>query len=104
VISTGQKFFIANVYAPCESTTKNDLWVCLSQFLLDNGDENICVCGDFNSIRSEDERRGRSGGFRQSDAVNFNNFIIGSFLLDLPLCGRLFTWVSRRWYFHEKDR
>jgi hypothetical protein len=26
------------------------------------------------------------------DAYNFNNFIEGSYLLDLPLCGRLFTW------------
>ena len=30
--------------------------------------------------------------FRQVDADNFNNFINGSFLIDLPLCGRFFTW------------
>jgi hypothetical protein len=29
---------------------------------------------------------------RQLDSDNFNNFIDGSFLIDLPLCGRLFTW------------
>jgi len=50
------------------------------------------MCGDFNSVRSEEERNGRSTVFRQLDADNFNNFIEGSFLLDLPLCGRLFTW------------
>jgi len=52
----------------------------------------VCVCGDFNSVRSEEERRGRSVVFRQVDADNFNNFIDSSFLIDLPICGRLFTW------------
>ena len=52
----------------------------------------VCVCGDFNYVRSEEERRGRSVVFRQVDADNFNNFIDSSFLIDLPICGRLFTW------------
>jgi len=92
VRSTGQEFIIANVYAPCDTLAKQDLWVRLSQFINDNGEVNVCVCGDFNSIRSEEERRGRSVVFRQVDADNFNNFIDSSFLIYLPICGRLFTW------------
>nr|ABD32574.2 Endonuclease/exonuclease/phosphatase [Medicago truncatula] len=92
VLSTDQDFIIANVYAPCDTLAKQDLWVRLSQFLTANGDVNVCVCGDFNYVRSEEERRGRNVVFRQVDADNFNNFIDISFLIDLPICGRLFTW------------
>jgi len=87
VILTGQDFIIANVYAPCDTDAKQDLWVCLNQFILENGDENVCICEDFNSVRMTEERRGRSVTFRQLDVDNFNNFIVGSFLIDLSLCG-----------------
>jgi len=64
----------------------------LTHFILNKGDENICICGDFNAVRSEEERRGSNTGFRQLDTDNFNNFIDGSSLVDFPICGRLFTW------------
>jgi len=92
VILTGQNFIIVNVYAPCDTSAKQDLWLRLSQFILNIGDDNVCVCGDFNSVRMEEERRGRNVNFRQLDANNFNNFIDGTFLIDLPICGRLYTW------------
>jgi len=50
------------------------------------------LCGDFNVIRNEDERKGRETVFRQVDADMFNNFIVGCSLIDLPIYGRLFTW------------
>jgi len=92
VILTGQESTIANIYAPCDTMEKQDLWARLSQFILNNGDVNFCICGDFNFVRSVEERRGRNVFFRQLDADNFNNFIDGCFLIDLPLYGRLFTW------------
>ena len=92
VILTDQEFLIANVYAPCDTTAKQELWARSSHFIINIGDANVCVCGDFNSVRSADERRGRNVVFQQVDADNFNNFIDVSFLLDLPICGRLFTW------------
>jgi len=85
-------FFSANVYAPCDTSAKQDLWSNITNFILNIGDVNLCICGDFNSFRSEAERKGRSAVFRQLEADNFNNFIDSSFLIDLPLCGRLFTW------------
>ena len=36
VRSTGQEFIIANVYAPCDTLAKQELWVRLSQFINDN--------------------------------------------------------------------
>ena len=92
VIHTGQDFIIANVYAPCETNAKQDLWMQLNQFILDNGEANVCIGRDFNSVRSTTDRRGRSEHFRHLDADNLNYFIDSSFLIDLPICGRLFTW------------
>lgn len=92
VLLTGQVFIIAYVYAPCDTTAKQDLWVRLSHFIINIGDANVCVCGKFNYVRSTDKRRGRNVVFQQVDADNFNYFIDVSFLLDLPICGRLFTW------------
>jgi len=51
----------------------------------------VCV-GDFNSVRSVSDRRSRGTLFCQVDADIFNNFIDDSLLVDLSICGRLFTW------------
>lgn len=50
--------------------------------------------GDFNSVRGIEERKGRRGVFRQGDADAFNTFIHDSLLIDLPICGQLFTWYK----------
>jgi len=56
----------------------------------------VCVCvlggGDFDSVRSSDEKKGRGSTFRQVEADHFNKFIEDCSLIDLPICGRLFTW------------
>ena len=57
VILTGQEFIIANIYAPCDVSSKEILWVRLSEFILNIGDANLCICGDFNSVRTANERR-----------------------------------------------
>jgi hypothetical protein len=92
VLQTSQEFIIANVYAPCDTAEKQVLWDQLLQFVVNNGDANLCLCGDFNAVRSSEERRGRGYVFRQCDTKFFNNFIDDGALVDLPLCGRLFTW------------
>ncbi|GAU21183.1 hypothetical protein TSUD_11000 [Trifolium subterraneum] len=81
-------FFVANVYAPCDGNGKQLLWDRLGARLL-NSDVSWCVCGDFNSIRSDEERKGRGGVV---NFASFNSFIEDAALSDLPLCGRQFTW------------
>jgi len=88
----GEDFIICNVYAPCDLVAKNMLWGNLLLHVQNNSDVCICVCGDFNSMCSIDERKGRAVAFRHPDAEVFNKFIHESLLLDLPICGRLFTW------------
>lgn len=60
VIPICQEFIIVNVYDPCDTTTKQVLWARLTDFVQNNGDASLCVCGDFNSVCAADERRGRS--------------------------------------------
>lgn len=84
-------FVIANVYAPYDLVAKQALWDHLSSFVLINSDANLCLCTDFNSVRTLDESKGRGTVFRLNDANMFNKFIDESFLVDLPICGRLFT-------------
>ncbi|GAU51648.1 hypothetical protein TSUD_414700 [Trifolium subterraneum] len=47
-------FFLANVYAPCESVGRVNLW---NGFLQQHQQVAGCVLGDFNAVRSQEERR-----------------------------------------------
>ncbi|AES88382.2 hypothetical protein MTR_4g054200 [Medicago truncatula] len=58
------------------------------------GGKKVCVCGDFNAVRSREEKRSASVGSINSDFTHFNAFIDSNFLCDLPLGGRLFTWFK----------
>jgi len=70
------------------------LWDRLLLFTQNNTTSNLCICGDFNSVRSMEERKGRGLIFRQHDTYSFNRFIDDSLLVDWPICGRLFTWYQ----------
>jgi exonuclease III len=64
VLLTGEDFVIFNVYAPCNLEAKKTLWGNLLLHVQNNNDVGVCVCGDFNSVRSVDERKGRAIAFR----------------------------------------
>jgi len=49
VLQNSQEFFIVNVYAPCDSVMTQVLWDQLLHFVVNIGEGNICLCGDFNS-------------------------------------------------------
>lgn len=91
VTASDVDFIIFNVYASRDAVAKKELWDRLQPLIINNSDLCMCVCGDFNSVRSVHERKGRGMVFRQVDADMFNNFIQDSLLIDLPICGRLFT-------------
>jgi len=92
VLQTAVEFVLINVYVPCDVEAKRALWDRLIPLIIDNQNVSLCACGDFNSVRGRDEKKGRGTTFRQVDADLFNNFIDNSSLIDLPICGRLFTW------------
>ncbi|GAU12613.1 hypothetical protein TSUD_132230 [Trifolium subterraneum] len=93
-IKSGEEFFVANVYAPCDNGAKQDLWDSLSARLQTLERRRVCVCGDFNAVRSVDERRSLRSGHRFLDHIPFNRFIEDNILIDLPLSGRKFTWYK----------
>ncbi|PNX72998.1 cysteine-rich receptor-like protein kinase [Trifolium pratense] len=85
---------ILNVYAPCESRRKRNLWLEIRNTFLAKKEERWCILGDFNAIREESERRGISEQFRRGDMEDFDDFISEAELIDLPLHGRRFTWAK----------
>jgi len=68
------------------------LWDALKTLLQLHGEAVWCILGDFNDVRSIDERRGQTDATDSVAYAPFNQFIDGNFLNDLPLCGRSFTW------------
>ena len=93
-IRTNEVFYIFNVYAPCEVRAKQQLWGSLSVKLQLLQGKKVCVCGDFNAIRRPEERRPLRGAVLAQDIQQFSHFIDENGLIDLPLCGRRFTWFK----------
>ncbi|XP_071719084.1 uncharacterized protein [Rutidosis leptorrhynchoides] len=91
-IMSGLECYMINVYAPQNFNDKSILWGRLLDFMNSNPGCYI-VFGDFNSVRHEDERFGSE--YFPHDASIFNNFIEDAGLIDLPLCGRNFTWMNK---------
>lgn len=91
-LKTGEEFWVANVYAPCDLGAKQRLWDSLSSRLQLLSGLRVCVCVDFNAVRSTNERHSSSERQRPPDHIAFNRFIDDNFLVELPLCGRMFTW------------
>jgi hypothetical protein len=58
------------------------------------GGKQVCVCGDFNAVRADEERISGRQDARSPDQVALNWFIDDSGLVDLSLCGRYFTWYK----------
>jgi hypothetical protein len=83
LIISSQPFVIVNIYAPCDTAAKQELWDRLTTFIQNHGNENFCLCKYFNSIWSMDEIKGRGTLFRKHDSDIFNAFIKENLLVDL---------------------
>lgn len=66
---------IINVYARNSSSLRLELWDKISILVDQYKEDYLCVVGDFNSIRIEQERVGRSATLDRGDMKAFNNFI-----------------------------
>jgi len=91
-LKTNKSFVLFNVYASCDVSRQQVLWENISLKLNSYMGQNICICGDFNAVRCVEERRSVGLLCRQAGIANFNQFIDGHFLIDLPLRGHSFTW------------
>ncbi|GKV44689.1 hypothetical protein SLEP1_g51849 [Rubroshorea leprosula] len=82
---------VINVYSPCQLSGKRALWEELKNLAAGRGG-NWCFVGDFNAVRSVEEKTGNNG--LTAEIREFDGFIREMELNDLPLIGRKFTWYQ----------
>ncbi len=89
--ASGVVFYVSNVYGPHSREEKRAC--CTELALLQHccGD-NWVVCGDFNLIRTPEDRN--RGGRDGCGARLFNDLISELALIDLPLLNQRFTWSN----------
>ncbi|GJZ16483.1 RNA-directed DNA polymerase, eukaryota, reverse transcriptase zinc-binding domain protein [Tanacetum coccineum] len=80
------------MYGPQQQPEKYILWDLLCSFI-QNHQGNFILFGDLNEVRCETERFGSN--FSSSDAAIFNAFIQDVGLIDLPMGGKMFTWMNK---------
>ncbi|GJW34120.1 RNA-directed DNA polymerase, eukaryota, reverse transcriptase zinc-binding domain protein [Tanacetum coccineum] len=80
-LPNNKKLLIISVYAPQELAEKKMLWQYLN-LVIDIWKGDVIVMGDFNEVRSEDERYGSVFNARGADA--FNSFISTGGLISCP--------------------
>nr|GEW21081.1 putative RNA-directed DNA polymerase, eukaryota, reverse transcriptase zinc-binding domain protein [Tanacetum cinerariifolium]GEW21165.1 putative RNA-directed DNA polymerase, eukaryota, reverse transcriptase zinc-binding domain protein [Tanacetum cinerariifolium] len=88
-IPNESKILLVAIYAPQQPLYKRFLWEYLS-ILLSRWSGEAIFMGDFNEVRSSDERRG--SWFNTTYARIFNNFISSASLVDVKMEGYSFTW------------
>ncbi|KAL8512999.1 hypothetical protein ACS0TY_019243 [Phlomoides rotata] len=88
----GGRGVLMNVYTPCSSSEKNELWEIIMLTVSQNLDAKVCVVGDFNTIRRPEEREGRREMVENRDIQRFEEFIQQSNLHELMLVGRSYMW------------
>ncbi|GKF35326.1 RNA-directed DNA polymerase, eukaryota [Tanacetum coccineum] len=81
-----------SIYAPQDISEKKSLWEYITH-IIDTWDGECIILGDFNEVRSKQERFGTI--FNETAANAFNHFISTARLIDLPLEGYSFTWAIK---------
>ncbi|GJU38233.1 RNA-directed DNA polymerase, eukaryota [Tanacetum coccineum] len=89
-IPNKQKLLLISVYAPQSCSSKRMLWSYLASLITSWNGESL-IMGDFNEVRSIEERWGSV--FNVQGAKAFNSFISSSGLIDIQLEGYSFTWA-----------
>ncbi|XVE97847.1 hypothetical protein REPUB_Repub03eG0054100 [Reevesia pubescens] len=95
------KILLVNVYGPCNGAERKVLWEVIANLV------SLCnlpclIAGDFNAVRSSNERMFCLGDSAGMD--DFNEFIFSCNLVDIPLIGKKFTWFGREKKRSKLDR
>ena len=97
-VHNGHSWTLVTVYGPCQGIER-DNFVAWLYSLQNSAMSNWLLLGDFNFIRSP-ENRNRPGG-DVNDMFLFNDIIGHLGLVELPLKGRSYTWLMHIKYIHE---
>ncbi|GJZ07388.1 RNA-directed DNA polymerase, eukaryota [Tanacetum coccineum] len=92
LIPNSKSLLIISVYAPQELSEKKVLWDYL-HYTIENWDGEVVSMGDFNEVRTQDERFGSN--LNTHGAAIFNSFISLSGLVEVLMEGCSFTWVHK---------
>ncbi|KAK8628020.1 hypothetical protein V6N13_063732 [Hibiscus sabdariffa] len=82
---------VLGMYAPCNVEGQCALWNDIRR-IVQAGRHPWCIVGDFNVVRTVEERQGMVSLAR--GMCEFNEFIEDLDLVDLPLKGHRFTWFG----------
>lgn len=99
-VPTNKKIWLLNIYASQQLTRKEKMWLDISSLIASDLEAGFICFGDFNAVRSMDERLGSV--FCHRTAARFNNFIHESGLIELNLGGKKFTYMSSDCGKHSK--
>nr|GEW74079.1 putative RNA-directed DNA polymerase, eukaryota, reverse transcriptase zinc-binding domain protein [Tanacetum cinerariifolium] len=91
-IPNEKNFLIISVYASQKLSEKRMLWQYLVH-VIEGWKGNIIVMGDFNEVRTTEERFGSI--FNARGAASFNSFISTGGLVEVPSGGYSYTWVYK---------
>jgi exonuclease III len=92
VVGTSTTINFVNIYSPQDIAGKRSLWNRLLE-LINTMDGEWILMGDFNEVRSADERLNST--FCPSNARAFNEFIAMAGLIEYAMRGRKFTYMSK---------
>ncbi|XP_058781622.1 uncharacterized protein LOC131655832 [Vicia villosa] len=87
-------YYVINVYSSCDLSKKIALWNDLLALKEVFKDGEWIIGGDFNAIKNDRERKGRSMVVNKKEVELFADFIFNSNLVDIPCKGRNFSWFS----------
>ncbi|KAJ0805636.1 putative RNA-directed DNA polymerase [Helianthus annuus] len=90
LVGSGAQLNLMNVYAPQSVVAKRQLWEEISS-QIESLEGKWVLAGDFNAVRSMDERK--RSKFKAVCAENFNKLIFENGLLEFPMQGRKFTCI-----------
>ncbi|KAK0607568.1 hypothetical protein LWI29_016836 [Acer saccharum] len=93
LVGVQQEVTFCNVYAANIEGERKELWKYVVE-VQNSFPIPWCIGGDFNTVLSPDERRGR--GCDMVSIRNFNDFVLRAKVMDLPLDGMPFTWTNSR--------
>jgi exonuclease III len=82
---------LLNIYGPCSGDLRDDFVNWFYNLNIPD-EEDWLICGDFNFIRSIDNRNKPGGDV--DDMLLFNDLIRSQNLTEIPIKGRSFTWSN----------
>jgi hypothetical protein len=90
-VHSSQTWTLVNIYGPCTGEDRDEFVQWLFNLNIPP-DEDWLLVGDFNFIRSPENRNKPGGDI--NDMLLFNDFIRAKCLTELPIKGRKYSWSN----------